>query len=184
MNKQIEGYDNYYCNSLGDVFSIRKKLKKSKRNGYECITLCNKGVCKTITVHRIIAKLFIPNPFNKPQVNHIDGNRSNNKIENLEWCTPKENYAHAKRTGLIKNPICKNRKDLSKPINQFLDGVLINTFLSMNEAMRITGVQVKWISACCNGGSYRLSGGIKKWIKCYSAGGYTWQEVKQEIEKL
>lgn len=76
-------------------------------HGYRVVslsTLDNRGLPRFEKgpVHRLVAQAFIPNPENKPQVNHIDGNKQNNCVENLEWVTNKENYEHARRTGLIK----------------------------------------------------------------------------------
>lgn len=70
--------------------------------GYHKVCLTTNGKNKTFTVHRLIIGAFIPNPENKPFVNHIDGNKLNNNIENLEWCTQKENIEHAWKTGLAK----------------------------------------------------------------------------------
>jgi hypothetical protein len=173
----IEHFPNYYCDKQGNIFSKNRKLKQSKRNGYLCVTLCNNGFSKTINVHRIIAQTFILNPENKEQVNHINGIKTDNRIENLEWVTQSENAIHAIKNGL----------DLSKEVYQYdLQGNFINKFPSANEAFRLTGISQRHISSCARGGEYRISGGVKKFIKTNSAGGYKWyyQEVKKEIEKL
>ena len=114
----IKDFPNYYCDKYGNIFSKRKKLKQSKRNGYLCVSLCNNGFSKSFNVHRIIAEAFIPNPGNKPQVNHINGIKTDNRVENLEWVTQSENTIHALSIGLY-NPIPKNRKDLSKKVYQY-----------------------------------------------------------------
>ena len=182
--KQIKGYEKYSCDTLGNVFSGNKKLAQSVRNGYRCVTIICDKVAKTENVHRIIAKTFLPNPDNKPQVNHINGIKYDNRVENLEWVTGKENTIHAINTGLYVPPT-KNRVELSIPVIQYsLAGERIADYKSMNEAMRLTGIGAKWIAACCKGGSFRKSGGSVKWVSCKSAGGYHWQDVKNHINQL
>lgn len=102
--KDIEGYEGLYrVSSCGQIYSIWKKgLKKLQddKDGYKKVTLYKNGKSKCIAVHRVVAMNFIENPSNKPYVNHIDGNKANNRIENLEWCTQSENELHAHNTGL------------------------------------------------------------------------------------
>jgi hypothetical protein len=182
----IKEFPNYYCDKLGNIFSKKKKLKQSKRNGYLCISLCNKGFCKTINVHRIIAETFIPNIENKKQVNHINGIKTDNRVDNLEWVTQSENAIHAIKIGLFTPPK-KNRLDLSKEVYQYdLKDNFIAKFPSVNEASRITKIYQRHISSCAKGGEYRISGGVKKFVKTNQAGGYKWsyQQVKTEIKNL
>lgn len=77
-----------------------KRLKQAINNGYARVALKNNGELKNCLVHRLVAQAFIPNPKNKPQVNHKDGNKLNNHVSNLEWVTPKENLQHAVSNGL------------------------------------------------------------------------------------
>ncbi len=143
----IKDFPNYYCDKYGNIFSKRKKLKQSKRNGYLCVSLCNNGFSKSFNVHRIIAEAFIPNPENKPQVNHINGIKTDNRVENLEWVTQSENTIHALSIGLY-NPIPKNRKDLSKKVYQYdVNFNLINKYPSVNEAARYFNVDAGHISS-------------------------------------
>ena len=79
---------------------IRKQFKTG--NGYQIINVFVDGKHHTGLVHRLVASAFIPNPDQKKEVNHIDGNKQNNNISNLEWVTPRENIAHARMNGLIK----------------------------------------------------------------------------------
>lgn len=110
MNGQYKklkvGEDVYVLvNKNGSIINplTKKELKHSNnRYGYCCVHLHNKKFNKQLTVHRLVAMAFIPNPKNKPQVNHINGDKSDNSVENLEWCTPSENLDHAYRTGLKK----------------------------------------------------------------------------------
>jgi hypothetical protein len=78
--------------------------QKIRSRGYYTIRISENSKRKQLKVHRLVAQAFIPNPLNKPCVNHIDGNKLNNSITNLEWCTYKENYDHAITTGLMKTP--------------------------------------------------------------------------------
>ena len=83
-------------------------IKQKNHEGYIRLGLYEKKIEKKFLVHRLIAQTFIPNPFNKPQVNHIDSNKSNNSVENLEWITNKENREHALRQYRTESIIPKN----------------------------------------------------------------------------
>lgn len=85
----------YEVSTLGRVRRNGKILKQSNREGYRILTLSIDNKQKTMLVHRMVALRFIPNPENKPQVNHIDGDKANNMVTNLEWCTPGENEQHS-----------------------------------------------------------------------------------------
>jgi len=149
VQKQIKGFEKYYISSTGVVFSTskNKELKSSKcPKGYERIWLYNMNGRSTKKVHRLVAEAFIPNPLNKEQVNHIDGNKSNNSVENLEWSTPKENVNHARRDLKHKNSE-GSKNPLSKGIYAIKDGEIKKSFGSINEAKR-EGFNIGNISRC------------------------------------
>ena len=120
--KDIEGYEGLYqISNLGRVKSFprkgtqtkKEKILKEKRDkkGYCFVSLNNVGA-KPYKIHRLVAQAFIPNLENKPQINHIDGDKTNNRIDNLEWCNNSENQIHAYKKGL-------NASVLEKKVKQY-----------------------------------------------------------------
>jgi len=113
MKKQIEGFPNYLVSS--DGFVLLKSTGKIKKpslnnNGYLCTPLSKDGVATTKTIHKIVATAFINNPENKPDINHINGIKTDNRAENLEWCTKSENMRKAFELGLMENAREKARE--------------------------------------------------------------------------
>lgn len=114
--------DNYYVDTDGHLYylcendMLYKKKVHISRNGYCYVSITyKKGGSKKHYLHRVIAMSFIPNPENKPQVNHIDENKQNNAVDNLEWVTPKENMNHGTVMDKIKNSK-KNKTHIEKKV--------------------------------------------------------------------
>lgn len=150
--KIITAFPKYEISSNGyirhiDTLMVRKNIV-SKR-GYAVVTINQSGKMKTIKIHRHVAIAFIPNPLNYTQINHKDGNKLNNRLDNLEWCTQKHNNEHALRTGLREHnkPFLGKRNELNKdstPILQFdLNGNFIKAWPSLSEVERGLGVPVQ-----------------------------------------
>jgi hypothetical protein len=102
---QIKNYPNYNVTKDGTVINNKKnkELKPSlSSNGYYRVSLCNKNKIKTYKIHRLVAEAFINNSQNKKNVNHINGIKTDNRVENLEWSTSSENNLHAYKIGLKK----------------------------------------------------------------------------------
>lgn len=127
----------------GKRYPVRPRLlKQQERKGYMHVALAKNGKYKRFRVHRLVASAFIDNPEGKPDVNHIDGNKANNHVENLEWVTPSENTAHAIEHGLAScNPL-PMQDARRKPIVRD-DGVL---FSGISAAARAEGVPYEKIS--------------------------------------
>ncbi len=101
---KIDGFENYSVSDNGEVRNDKRdKLKAQRLNryGYPITSIYKDGKAYTHRVHRLVADAFVDNPENKPQVNHKDGDKTNNNAENLEWVTGSENMKHAVRTGLF-----------------------------------------------------------------------------------
>ena len=171
--KKIDGFDGYEISNHGNILSTKynsKKLLSIRKNViYPSVCLHADGKKYNRYIHRLVAEAYIPNPKNKPQVNHIDGNKKNNHKSNLEWVSNSENIKHAYKLG-IKNPpraqLGRFGKlhHLSKTIHQYSDNVLINVFESTREVERLTGFKQSVVSKCARGLIKKAYG--FKW--CYS----------------
>lgn len=149
------------------LISSMGRLKNIKRNkilaicldsdGYPHYTLYNKKKRKPITAHRLVAMAFIENPLNLPCVNHKDENKTNNAVNNLEWCAVAYNNSYGTR---LERTAEKN----SKPIAQISRGEVVAIFKNAVEAARCTGTNYSKIRMCCRG--------ARK-----SAGGYQWENL-------
>ena len=178
--KDIPGYEGkYQISNLGNVMSLHFKrsptnnrlLKPMSDNGYGYlkVMLRDNGSYKMKSIHRLVAEAFIPNPEEKPNVNHIDSNPKNNRVDNLEWCTQKENIDYGYRYGNIK-PTCpmKDRTGCNNPLSKIVlqidikTGTVINEYFGLSEASRKTGLPSSNI--------YRSCVNNKK-----TCGGYNWR---------
>ena len=152
--KDVVDYEGYYqVSNKGRVMSLslrngRKVIKRNKilnqtlnTKGYLKTNFSVENKIKTIRTHRIVGITFIPNLLNKPEINHINGIKTDNRVENLEWVTHQENCEHSYANSLNKR---------ARKVNQIKNGVIINTFRSQYEASKEIGVSQASISNCCN----------------------------------
>ena len=168
--KIIEEYPDYMVSNMGRVkslernvvkgngglYKIEEKILKSikKRDGYLQINLSKEGKQKTCLIHRLVASTFLDNPNNFFEVNHIDEDKTNNRVDNLEWCSREYNCNYGTRN-----------KRISIPILQFsLDGKLIRKWNSTREVEKELNIAHSQITACC-----------KKRKNYKSAGGFIWR---------
>jgi len=108
--KDIPGFEGLYSvTENGRVWSHKrlKWIKGNMRSGYLLYQLWSKNKCKYHLAHRLVAQTFIPNPDNFPQVNHLNGNKNDNSVENLEWCSAQQNTTHSREILGNKNAFCK-----------------------------------------------------------------------------
>lgn len=155
--KDIKGYEGLYI--ISNKGRIAKVLHpKINKDGYCEQGLVKNKVKKGKRIHRLVAETFIPNPDNLSEVNHIDENKLNNEVNNLEWCTHKYNTNHGTRIERISETQ-RNRKDCSKPVMCIETGIV---YPSINEASRQTGADRNTIADVCKG-------------KLKTARGYHWK---------
>lgn len=172
--KPIVGWEKYYeVSNLGRVRSLH--IRKSKnpimpifsnvQRGYMQVLLQANKYRKTYKVHRLVATAFIPNSENKPQVNHINGNKIDNRADNLEWCTNSENQIHAYIHGL-KKPFTELTHPGNISVYQYdINGIFIAKYISATVAARKNNFCRSKITECCNGNRKTSNGFI--WSKKY-----------------
>lgn len=185
--KDIEGYEGLYqVSNLGKVKSLSRIIIRSNgrqhtvkekyikqfqdKCGYMVAYLCKCGKKSNCRVHRLVANAFIPNLKNKPQVNHKDGNKTNNNVNNLEWCTNGENQIHAFQYGLNHHTrISGYDNSQSKEIIMCdLQGNEIKRFGSIKEAGRKMKIQ-----------DTNIINVAKRKKSCNTAGGYIWRYANE-----
>ena len=149
---RIKSLPRYVNNHTGKILIKEKILaQRPDKKGYMRIDLNDsKGKKHFYGVHRLVMMAFAPNPLNKPQVNHIDGNKSNNNLENLEWCTNGENQKHAYKNGLNKVTGKAGRPKRSVAKIDIKSGMVIATYPSISEAARQNNISSPTnINMCC-----------------------------------
>lgn len=147
--KDIVGYEGLYkVSSKGQIYSVKRKRKMNlttNKNGYKHVKLYTKGKYKTISIHRLVAKTFLENPENHPVVNHLDEDKLNNNVENLEWCTQKQNVNHG--TGRQRRA-----EAVKMQVEQYtLDFQYIKTYKSAIDIQKELGFHQSAISRVCRG---------------------------------
>lgn len=158
----VKEYPNYQVSHKGNIRSlnynrtgvVKNMIPKPDKWGYLICVLRNKNGKKTLHIHRLISDVFIPNPNRLSQINHIDGDKNNNSINNLEWCSQSYNMNHA-----YKNFLNPRQKGV---VQKNSNGNVLNVFRSAHEASRVTGINRGNISNCCIGNTSH-------------AGGYIWE---------
>lgn len=166
--KDIKGYEGLYkISNHGRVKSLRRiikgkgngsvkndRIKKANPNkrGYIRVNLCKRNKRLQHSVHRLVALAFIPNPENKPGVNHISGIKTDNRSVNLEWCTPSENLKHAYRIGLV--PCTKGRPGvfgLKNNLSTHVKCSVSGEIMIHRDAANISGIKPRQFSEMIRG---------------------------------
>lgn len=182
--KDIKGFEGIYqISSHGRIKSFKKNKKgyilsnRNKNGWYLNVVLTSKDNWRSVKIHRLVAESFIPNPDNKPEVNHKDGDKQNNKVENLEWVTESENMNHAinMNPNIVKGMNHYNKYSRPKTVQQFnFDGELMAEYPNCKLASEITGVCQRNIHAVAAQEEY------KPGLTRSQAGGFVWRFKEEE----
>lgn len=160
--KYIEGYENLYlisnkgtikkCETFikkinGKIVIIKEKILKPSitRKGYQVVGLSKEKNSRTFLVHRLVAKMFLPNPNNLPQINHKNEVKTDNRIENLEWCDASYNNNYGKHNERSATSRSKPVFSVDKITNEII------RYKSLRDAERKSGIDHSIIRRCCNG---------------------------------
>lgn len=161
--KDVKGYEGLYqVSNFGRIRRDGRVLKTPPdSNGY-CITvLCKDGIHHCTKVHQLVAEAFVPKADGDTEINHIDECKTNNRADNLEWCTRLKNIRHG--TGIARRALAQKNRHGSKHITQYrLDGTFVKEFPSVREVTRELGYDRAFITRCAKG-------------KHSSAYGYRWE---------
>lgn len=196
--KDVKGYEGIYqVSSLGRVKALQKSYTdslgrnivrkehilathESAQTGYPQLNLSKDGEAKTVSVHRLVAEAFIPNPNNLPCINHKDESRNNNCVDNLEWCSYLYNNqygtarerARAKIIEYWETHTAVGHDMPSTPVIQYtLNGEIVRKYKSINDAERTIGVVNGGIGQCCN-------------RKLHTAYGFIWRFEGDSFERI
>ena len=174
--KEIPGYEGLYeVSNKGNVRNVRrnKLLRLSKTNNrYIRVSLCKNGIKTGLTVHRLVAEAFIENPYNLPEVNHIDEDKTNNSVDNLEWCDHKYNMNYGTINRRRGESLGYGKDNpYSIPIIQYdKNGEFIKEWDSTMDVERELHIQHSNITKCC-----------KKQLHFKTAGGFIWRYKEKAV---
>lgn len=179
--KPVKGFPAYLVSNRGRVWSLNRDEKWGEyyrtrqgrfliprlgNQGYLYVGLCKNGKVYTKKIHRLVAENFIPNPHGYSVVNHRDEDRTNNDVNNLEWCTTAYNVTYGGAKRKVKDTFFEN--GVSKRVCQYdLQGNLIATYRSIADAVRITNSNGGAICSCCKGLRNKTNGFTWKYEEDY-----------------